>query len=78
MTESDILHEENGYWVGRVRGKQGGYRVYRNGITYAESTEMYALTADGLSIAIARCKYLPKRARERDTEDAIEQARRTR
>ena len=55
MKEEDILHELGSYWVGRERNS---YTVYKNQVTHAVSDSAYPKTADGLSIAIARCDYL--------------------
>ena len=57
MRESDIMHEEGNYWVGRQRD---AYVVYKTGFQCSEADSAYARTADGLSIAIARCKYLAR------------------
>lgn len=53
--ESDIVHQ-----VGActVRREKQGYTVYQDGATHATSDSTYALDADGLSIAIARCNHL--------------------
>jgi hypothetical protein len=58
MTERDIMHEAAGFWVGRERN---AYVVYRVSVTHSVSDSAYAKTADGLSIAIARCNYLADR-----------------
>jgi hypothetical protein len=58
MRESDIMHENGAYWVGRGRN---AYVVYRVGITHSTSDSAYARTPDGLSIAVARCNYLAER-----------------
>jgi hypothetical protein len=61
MTETDIMHENGSFWVGRDKpGK--AYVVYRTGSTHSTSDSAYPLTADGLSIAKARCDHLAKRA----------------
>jgi hypothetical protein len=57
--ESDIVHETPVCWVKRDRK---AYTVYRIGVTYITSDSAYAKSADGLSIAVARCNYLTKRA----------------
>lgn len=57
--ETDIMHENGNYWVLRERTC---YTVFKAGITHSVSDSAYAKTADGLSIAIARCNYLAKRA----------------
>ncbi len=59
MTEKDIMHEAGSYWVGRERDS---YTVYKIGATHSISDSAYAKTPDGLSIAVARCNYLAKRA----------------
>ncbi|MDH0613319.1 MULTISPECIES: hypothetical protein [unclassified Agrobacterium] len=59
MTEADIMHEAGNYWVGRERDS---YTVYKIGATHSVSDSAYAKTPNGLSIAIARCDYLAKRA----------------
>jgi hypothetical protein len=65
MTEKDIMHEANGYWVARV---DDNYTVFKTGITHSVSDSAYALTADGLSIAIARCNYLARRKAESERQ----------
>lgn len=57
MRESDIMHENGAYWVGRTKS---GYVVFRSGVTHSTSDSAYELNADGLSIAIARCDYLAR------------------
>jgi hypothetical protein len=59
MRESDIMHENGAFWVGRERD---AYVVYRVGVTHSVSDSAYARDDDGLSIAKARCDYLAKRA----------------
>ena len=56
--ESDIVHETPVCWVKRDRGS---YTVFRTGVTHSTSDSAYRKNADGLSIAVARCKYLEKR-----------------
>jgi hypothetical protein len=58
MTESDIMHENGKFFVLRNSNR---YTVFRSGITHAESDSHYAMTQDGLSIAIARCDYKARR-----------------
>lgn len=60
MTEDDILHERNGYWVKNDRrsGKQI-FTVMRSGLTHSVSDSSY----DDLSLAIARCDYLATKPR---------------
>ena len=62
MKESDIMHENGSYWVGRERKS---YTVYRSRVTRSVSDSAYAKTEDGLSIAITRCDYLAKREKEK-------------
>ena len=61
MRESDIMHETScgSYWVGRDIGR-GSYIVYKVGATHSTSDSGYALTPDGLSIAVCRADYLAK------------------
>lgn len=61
MRESDIMHEADKYWVGRTRQ---AYIVFRKGFTHSTSDSAYPKTPDGLSIAVARCNYLDKRAND--------------
>ena len=65
MRESAIMHETpcGKYWVGRDKGR-GAYIVYKVGVTHSTSDSGYALTPDGLSIAICRANYLAKRKAE--------------
>jgi len=56
--ETDIMHEAGNYWVARDRK---AYTVFKAGVTHSVSDSAYAKSADGLSIAIARCNYLAKR-----------------
>lgn len=56
--ESAIVHENGRFWVLRERS---AYTVYRNAGTHSVSDSSYAKTADGLSLAIARCAYLRER-----------------
>jgi hypothetical protein len=58
MTEAHIKHENGKYWVGDTGNY---YTVFKNCSTHARSDSSYAKTADGLSVAIARCDYLAKR-----------------
>lgn len=60
MKESDILHEVNGVWVSR---EKVGYVVWKPSAsgTHCVIDSAYALDADGLSIAKARCSYLGNR-----------------
>ena len=65
MTERDIMHDRGTHWVGRT-GRVGwmdaSYTVYRTGATHSTPDSSYALTPDGLSLAIARTDYLARRA----------------
>ena len=65
MRESDIMHETpcGHYWVGRDKVCKA-YIVYKVGVTHSTSDSGYALTPDGLSIAIYRADYLAKRKAE--------------
>ena len=58
MRESDIMHENGEFWVAR---EPRGFVVYRNAAWSSTSDSAYERSADGLSIAIARCDYLAKR-----------------
>lgn len=57
--ESDIVYENKTCWVRRDRN---AYTVLRTGFTHSTSDSAYKKNADGLSIAVARCNYLAKRA----------------
>lgn len=58
-TESHIIAHENGdFWVSSTDGQ---YTVYRCELTHSVADSSYPKSADGLSIAIARCNYLAKR-----------------
>ena len=59
IKESDIIHENGDFWVLRERDR---YTVLRNGLTHSESDSAYEKTDDGLSIAVARCNYLARKA----------------
>lgn len=56
----DIMHESGSAWVLRDH-KQDCYTVFVAGITYSTSDSAYALTDDGLSLAVARADYLARR-----------------
>lgn len=58
MLESSIEFESGSYFVLRV---SNAYEVRKNKLTHSIHDSSYAKTADGLSIAIARCRYLAKR-----------------
>lgn len=60
MRESDIVFEDDQYWVYRTKTS---YDVMKNKGTHSELDSAYALDEDGLSIAVARCKYLAGRDR---------------
>jgi hypothetical protein len=57
MKELDIIFEKGNYWVGRDR-KVNAYIVFKIGATHSVSDSAYCENPNGLSIAIARCKYL--------------------
>jgi hypothetical protein len=57
MRESDIKFESGDYWVGKT---DRGYTVFMSGVTVSAADSTYPKDDDGLSIAIARCKYLAK------------------
>lgn len=59
-TESNIVHEAGLFWVCRDTANRA-YTVYRIAATHSSADSSYALTPDGLSIAITRCNYLAKR-----------------
>lgn len=66
LTEEDIVHENGNFWVAReADNKPPAYIVYKAGPTHSTPDGGYPLNADGLSIAIARCDYLAKRATEK-------------
>jgi hypothetical protein len=56
-----IYHEAGDFWVGRTY-RPPSYTVYRSGVTHSTPDSSYPSTADGLSLAIARCDYLHKAA----------------
>ena len=58
MKKSKLLHE-NGSFTLHDTGKD--YTVFVNGSVYAVSDSVFAKSADGLSLATARCDYLAKR-----------------
>lgn len=60
MRESDIMHENGRFWVGRTRSPPS-FTVYRTEVTHSVPDSSYAKDKDGLSLAIARCDYLAKR-----------------
>ena len=53
--EIDILFQQNNFWVLK---KNNAYYVMRDGVTHAVSDSAYSQDEDGLSLAVARCKYL--------------------
>jgi hypothetical protein len=55
--EKDIMLEFGAYWV--LKTKQA-YTVLKAGLTHSKPDSSYALNPDGLSIAIARAKYLAR------------------
>lgn len=54
MKETDIIHENGDYWVGRE--KPSVFTVYKNNTTHAVADSSYA----NESLAIARCDYLAR------------------
>lgn len=60
----NIVFESENTWVLQ---QQDRYSVFIKTITHSESTEHYELTNDGLSIAIARAKYLNSRKQNEET-----------
>lgn len=60
----DILHENAGFYVALNR-RCNGLVVFRPSAsgTHATSDSAYCNNPNGLSIAIARCDYLAKRAK---------------
>lgn len=64
MRESDIIHENGEFWVYRTRGAYEVMRPHQAGCSITDSA--YEKNPDGLSIAIARCDYLAKRAVDKD------------
>jgi hypothetical protein len=62
LTEKSIAFELGNYWVCDADNQ---YTVYCQGVTHSKADSSYAHTEDGLSIAIARCKYLDKRSNYR-------------
>lgn len=58
MKESAIKHENGSFWVGKVKNT---FTVYHSGSMVSTPDSSYPATADGLSIAVARCNYLAKR-----------------
>ena len=61
LTEKSIAFKLGNYWVCKA-DKQ--YTVYCQSVTHSKADSSYPLNADGLSIAIARCKYLDKRSKK--------------
>jgi len=58
--EENIVHENGCAWVLRdAKGKC--YTVFLIGVTCSTSDSSYALTEDGLSIAVCRANYLARR-----------------
>lgn len=58
--EDDIAFETEGFFVAKTKSPRG-YTVFVPSGAAATSDSTYPLTEDGLSVAIARCKYLAKR-----------------
>lgn len=59
MKESQIVFELGSFWV--WKGPEA-YTVYKTGPVYSVPDSSYEATPDGLSIAIARAKYLARKA----------------
>lgn len=57
VREQDIIHDTPAAWVHRDT-KLKCYTVYRVALTHSISDSSYALTFDGLSLAVARANYL--------------------
>ena len=57
-SEAQIIFETPHCWVSRDRH---AYTVWLNGVTCSTSDSAYANNPDGLSLALARCKYLNRR-----------------
>lgn len=67
IKEEDIVYENGNYWV--LKSKKGHcYFVMGSspGNTHSVSDSTYSLDDDGLSIAIARCNWMAKRAKEKN------------
>ena len=62
--ESSIVHQNGEFWVLQNRTQ---YTVYRDGLTHGTADSSYTKNDDGRSIAIARCNYLAKRAKDSAT-----------
>ena len=60
----NIVFELPNFWVLGDKKKKA-YHVMKVGISVSESDSSYAMNDDGLSIAIARAKYLQKRFEEK-------------
>lgn len=58
LTEANIAHDRGSHWVCR---DTDGYSVMVSGATHSRTDSTYALTPDGLSVAVARCNYLARR-----------------
>lgn len=54
-TEKDIILDLGKYWI---LDTKDSYAVMKTNITHSESDSFYARNVGGLSIAIARCKFL--------------------
>lgn len=57
LKETDIVFEAGKYWVLNDRT---AYSVMQSTLTHSKIDSAYCFNADGLSLAIARCKYLAK------------------
>lgn len=65
MKIESIKYEKGNYWVGKINNT---YQVFKNVLTHSVADSTYEKTADGLSIAIARCNYLAKKEHEKKTK----------
>ena len=59
--ESDIVYQDGIYWVLREERGYGVYKLSPSGTHgVLDGGVLYPLNADGLSIALARCKYIAR------------------
>ena len=66
--ERDIVHENGEFWVLKSTKEKCYYVMVPDKKNYGVtciSDSAYSLDSDGLSIAIARCDYMAKRAKEK-------------
>lgn len=62
MKEKDIKLELKHFWVG-FDGEHN--TVFKYGVTCSESYQSFTGDSDGLSLALAYCKYIDKRFKEK-------------